>query len=404
MSKVKRVQKCMLSLVVGAFILLLLSPFSYGEEAKYRYEKIDGEWWAFLGEDKYKWEPQPWMQPALLKEGLAFYDRWRFPNEAAPEVARNPWDTGMEEREKLTGREIYLKHIELTLAMQTEDFQGDWGGRITDPRGRWRDKFGIEWARSYRHWPELLPDDVKDKPYAKTLQKLIIILTVPEDVKGTGILSYAYNSPERKDDLWLYLPSVRKVRRVSTGSRQDRLWGTVFFAEEITQMTPVLHDYKILRSEIHKRREGVYGYGENEPDDKRVLPGFNSQGNPHWVIECAPSPKRWWFAKRLMWIDKVTYSMSHSEAYDKEGKKIRTRQSRYVWIQPFSEKHTGKKFTPAQYHYTSPSHWMGHELLTGYKSYWFGWYHNTYDVGFSDGILATRTLLAEPLTLTYGKR
>src|SRR6185436_3286989 len=57
--------------------------------------------------------------------------------------------------------------------------------------------------------------------YKETLHPLI----EPFDLKGIGSTSYRYLDPTRQDDTWLYLPSLRRVRRFSTTQRSDALFG-----------------------------------------------------------------------------------------------------------------------------------------------------------------------------------
>jgi hypothetical protein len=47
----------------------------------------------------------------------------------------------------------------------------------------------------------------------------------PFDLKGVGALGNRYIDPAKQDDSWLYLPSLRRVRRLSTAQRSDALFG-----------------------------------------------------------------------------------------------------------------------------------------------------------------------------------
>ena len=47
----------------------------------------------------------------------------------------------------------------------------------------------------------------------------------PFDLKGVGFTYYRYLDPAKQDDTWLYLPSLRRVRRLSTAQRSDALFG-----------------------------------------------------------------------------------------------------------------------------------------------------------------------------------
>ena len=48
----------------------------------------------------------------------------------------------------------------------------------------------------------------------------------PADLKGSGALNFRYVSPDVPDDSYLYLPELRKVRRLSMANRSDAFWGT----------------------------------------------------------------------------------------------------------------------------------------------------------------------------------
>ena len=47
----------------------------------------------------------------------------------------------------------------------------------------------------------------------------------PYNLRGTICLYYRYDDPKRDDDMWIYIPSIRRVRRMSTAQHQDRLPG-----------------------------------------------------------------------------------------------------------------------------------------------------------------------------------
>src|SRR5581483_492376 len=57
------------------------------------------------------------------------------------------------------------------------------------------------------------------------LQQGLYPILEPFDVKGVGFLSYRYLDPAHHDDAWLYLPALRRVRRLSTAQRSDALFG-----------------------------------------------------------------------------------------------------------------------------------------------------------------------------------
>jgi len=47
----------------------------------------------------------------------------------------------------------------------------------------------------------------------------------PYNLSGTVPLYFRYNDPDKDDDMWVYIPSIRRVRRMSTSQHQDRAPG-----------------------------------------------------------------------------------------------------------------------------------------------------------------------------------
>ena len=56
------------------------------------------------------------------------------------------------------------------------------------------------------------------KDYGKD-KKSVMVFDRPADVKGTAFLSWEYDDPSREDDKWLYMPAMKKVRRISGASK-----------------------------------------------------------------------------------------------------------------------------------------------------------------------------------------
>ena len=50
-------------------------------------------------------------------------------------------------------------------------------------------------------------------------------LIEPFDLKGVGSVAFRYKDSSRQDDTWLYVPTIRRVRRMSSAQRSDALFG-----------------------------------------------------------------------------------------------------------------------------------------------------------------------------------
>ena len=69
------------------------------------------------------------------------------------------------------------------------------------------------------------PKPDKPNPNGYRAQQGLYPILEPFDLKGVGALGNRYISSEKQDDSWLYLPSLRRVRRLSTAQRSDALFG-----------------------------------------------------------------------------------------------------------------------------------------------------------------------------------
>ena len=75
-------------------------------------------------------------------------------------------------------------------------------------------------------------------------KRTVIFYLSPKNVKDTAFLTFDYPEANRDDDQWLYLPAMRKVRRISAADRGDYFLGTDFTYKDIKKEGKVsLEDY-----------------------------------------------------------------------------------------------------------------------------------------------------------------
>ncbi|MBU3933481.1 MAG: outer membrane lipoprotein-sorting protein [Candidatus Omnitrophica bacterium] len=147
--------------------------------------------------------------------------------------------------------------------------------------------------------------------------KDLVIFTQPTLVKGLGILTWSYSDPDRDQDQWLWLPSLKKVRKISAAQADDSFMGSDFTVEEITTRTFDDETYKLLGEEKFK------GY-PSEIDNKTYY-----EGRDCYKIECRPKRQPWYYSKRITWIDKEYGSTICDEVYDPKGRLYKTILKRY---------------------------------------------------------------------------
>lgn len=69
------------------------------------------------------------------------------------------------------------------------------------------------------------------------------------DVKGTGYLSWEYDDEDKEDNRWLYMPALRKIRRISGSSNDDYFMGTDFTYDDMGDRNVDEDEHTLLREE-----------------------------------------------------------------------------------------------------------------------------------------------------------
>lgn len=89
------------------------------------------------------------------------------------------------------------------------------------------------------------------RAYLDDQKRTAIYFESPANLRGTAFLSFDYRAADREDDHWLYLPALRKVRRISAADRGDYFLGTDMTYEDIKLETRVSedYDYRTLRAD-----------------------------------------------------------------------------------------------------------------------------------------------------------
>ncbi len=132
----------------------------------------------------------------------------------------------------------------------------------------------------------------KDKQDTKTL----MFFQYPGDVKGTAFLTWDYNEIAKNDDKWLYLPAMKKTRRISGKSaKKDYFMGTDFTYDDMASRNVDEDDHKLLKEET-------------------------IDGHKCWVIESTSKDKRDLFSKKISWIRQDNYMAVKVDYYDKKKK------------------------------------------------------------------------------------
>ena len=69
----------------------------------------------------------------------------------------------------------------------------------------------------------------------------------PADVKNTGFLTYDYKKSGKDDDQWLYLPALRKTKRIAAGDKSGSFMGSDLNYSDMTTPDLDLYDYTLMK-------------------------------------------------------------------------------------------------------------------------------------------------------------
>ena len=75
----------------------------------------------------------------------------------------------------------------------------------------------------------------------------LMFFMAPADVKETGFLTFDYDDGDRDDDQWLYLPALRKTKRIASSDKSGSFMGSDFNYSDMTDRELERYDYKLMK-------------------------------------------------------------------------------------------------------------------------------------------------------------
>ena len=127
--------------------------------------------------------------------------------------------------------------------------------------------------------------------------KSLTIFDKPADVKGTAFLSYTHAT--EPDDQWLYLPALKRVKRIASANKSGPFMGSEFAYEDISSQEIEKYSYRYLGDET------ING-----------IDCFKLERRPHY--------KHSGYTRQIAWIDKQHYRVQRVEYYDRRNALLKT--------------------------------------------------------------------------------
>ncbi len=127
--------------------------------------------------------------------------------------------------------------------------------------------------------------------------KSLVIFNEPRDVKGTAFLSFTHKSGP--DDQWLYLPALKRVKRIASDNKSGPFMGSEFAYEDISSQEVEKYTYKYIK-------------------DEKI------NGVDCFVIERYPVDEKSGYTRQVVWIDIDQYRTMKIDYYDRKNSLLKS--------------------------------------------------------------------------------
>ena len=144
----------------------------------------------------------------------------------------------------------------------------------------------------------------------------ILFFKSPADVKNTAFLTYDYDNSKKDDDQWLYLPALKKVKRIPSADKSGSFMGSDFSYFDMTQRDLQDYNFKLLKE-------------------------TSVRGHAAWMIESTPRTSKVkresGYTKTVAIVRQDNYMVVRAINYMRNGKKKyldlkRIHKQQGVWI------------------------------------------------------------------------
>jgi len=159
----------------------------------------------------------------------------------------------------------------------------------------------------------------------------------PRDQFGAAVVQLNYLEPDRFDNWMIYVPVLRRIRKLSQTDTQDPAMGQDLIFDDIDmfnqKMTPDRFPYTY---EVIEEREYLTfahsidgkGYLSSETFE---LCDHAFERRPMYVVKLTQQDDSYVYSYRIFYIDKETFIIHYVENYDQKGRLYRTSTARMAF-------------------------------------------------------------------------
>ena len=126
--------------------------------------------------------------------------------------------------------------------------------------------------------------------------KMLVVFETPADIRGTALLSHAHKAKE--DDQWLFLPAIKRVKKVSSHNKSGSFVGSEFSYQDLSPPQLDKYTYEFIR--------------EDTLDD---IPCF--------VVKRVSTERNYQYAEEYFWIDQEAFRVHRVDYFDHTGSQVK---------------------------------------------------------------------------------
>jgi hypothetical protein len=140
----------------------------------------------------------------------------------------------------------------------------------------------------------------------------------PPEWKGMVTLVWRYNDPTKPDDMWTYLPTMRRTLRLVSRERSNPVRGTTSTWDDYYGFDGKLmeFDYKLVGEQ---KILAIMNQSTLDVDGHHPILSDNYEIRDAYVVDITSKDPRYPEKYRRVWVIKETYWVVYSESFDKTG-------------------------------------------------------------------------------------
>lgn len=127
----------------------------------------------------------------------------------------------------------------------------------------------------------------------------IMFFAAPADVRNTAFMNWSYDAAGRDDDQWIYLPALKKIKRIASDSKGDYFMGSDFTYDDLGERHPSEDTHTLLHRE-------------------------ELEGENVYVVESRPKDSDYMYSKTITWVVPEKWYGKKREFYDEDGELLKT--------------------------------------------------------------------------------